>query len=107
LEEVFERDGTPPRRQVQVSQAVDGVLGDRWLTREVCLLQVVVEVYVANEWRNGGTFLDIVEAEDPGSEGCVSHVQADAHRKMVYGRDLLGQLGGPDGVVVDGAADDG
>jgi len=63
LEEVFERDGPPPRWQVQVSQAVDGVLGDRWLTREVGPLQVVVEVYVANEWRNGGAFLDIVEAE--------------------------------------------
>src|ERR671912_3000759 len=62
---------------------------------------------MANEWCNVGAFLDIVKAEDYRSEGCMSHVQADAHGKMVYGRDLLGQLGGPDGVVVDGAADDG
>src|ERR671912_2666928 len=60
---------------------------------------------MANEWCNVGAFLDIVEAEDSRSEGCMSHVQADADGKMVYGRDLLGQLGGPDGVVVDGAVD--
>jgi hypothetical protein len=75
---------------VQVTQAVDGVLGERWLAREVGLHKVVVEVYVANEWCNGGALLDIVEAEDFGSEGCVSHVQADANSRMVYGRDLLG-----------------
>src|SRR4051794_14929208 len=82
------------------------MLGDRRLACEVSLHQVVVEVYVADERCNDGAFLDIVEGEHSRSEGRVSHVQADANGRMVYGRDLLGQLGGPDRVVVDSTADD-
>jgi hypothetical protein len=49
---------------VQVSQPVDGVLGDLRLSREVGLLQVVVEVHVADEGRDSAALLDKVEAEE-------------------------------------------
>ena len=45
-----------------------------------------------------------VEAEVARSEGRVPHVQADADRGVLDREDLLGQLGRPDRVVVDGAA---
>lgn len=62
---------------------------------------------MANEGRYGGALLDIVEAKDAGRQGRVSHVQAEADRRMVDCGDLLGQFGRPDGVVVDHAANDG
>ena len=89
---------------MKVSKPEGGVLGDRRHTREVCLLQVVVQVYVAHEGSYGGALLDKVEAEESGSEGGVAHVQADADPGMVDRGDLLGKLGRPDRVVVDGAA---
>jgi hypothetical protein len=77
-EQVPERDGAPARRQVQISQPVDGVLGDCRPAREVGPLQVIVKVYVADQWRQGGTLLDQVEVKGPRREGRVSYVEATA-----------------------------
>src|SRR5215208_2459735 len=103
-EQVFQRDGAPAGWEVQVSQPVDGVLGGLHLPRNVGPLQVVVEVYVADEGRCSAARLYKVEAEEARTEGRVPHVQADADRGVLDREDLLGQLGRPDRVVVDGAA---
>src|SRR5829696_5796523 len=79
------------------------MLRDRRLACKVGLLQVVMKVQVANEGRYSGALFQVVEAEEVRRECCVSHVQADADRRVVYRRDLVGQLRGPDGVVVDRA----
>src|SRR5215210_7211686 len=55
----------------------------------------------------GGALLYVVEAEDVRRERRVSHVEADADRRVVYRPDLPARLRGPHGVVVDLAADDG
>ena len=105
-EQIPERDSASAWWEVQISKPVDRVLGDCRLIRELRPLQVVVKVYVANEWCQGGARFDIVEAEDARREGRMSHIQADADSGMSDHMDLLGQLGGPDRVVVDRAAQD-
>jgi hypothetical protein len=93
-EQGFQGDGAPAGWEVQVSQPVDGVLGDPRLPREVGFLQVVVEVYVADKGRCSSALLDKVKAEEARREGSVSHVKADADGGMVDRGDLLCQLGG-------------
>src|SRR5918994_3532957 len=82
-QQVFQRDGAPAGWEVQVSQPVDGVLGGLRFPRNVGPLQVVVEVYVADEGRCSAALLYKVEAEVARSEGRVPHVQADADRGVV------------------------
>jgi hypothetical protein len=105
-EQVPELYGASSRWEVQISKPVDRVLGDRRLIREVRPLQVVVKVYVADERRQGGALFDVVEAEDARREGRMPHIQTDAHSGMPDHMDLPGQLGRPDRVVVDRAAQD-
>ena len=62
---------------------------------------------MADERRDRGTLFKIVEVEGARGERRVSHIQADADRGVIHRRDLLRQLGGPDGVIVDRAAEDG
>src|SRR5688572_23700313 len=104
MEQVPQRDGASARWEVQISHPVDGVLGDGRHAREVGPLQVVVKVYVADEWGYGGALFDEVETEEACREGRMSHVQADTYRGMVDRGDLLGQQARPDRVVVDRAA---
>ena len=106
-EGLFEGYRAPSRREVEVSEAVDGMLGDGWVAVEVGLSKAVVEVYVADEGGHAGALREVVEAKGTRCEGGVSDVEAEADGGVVDGRDLLGQLGGPDGVVVDLPAQDG
>ena len=89
-EQVFQRDGAPAGWEVQVSQPVDGVLGSLRLPRNVGPLQVVVEVYVADEGHCSAALLYKVEAEEVCCQGRVPHVEADADRGVIYRGDLLG-----------------
>jgi hypothetical protein len=105
-EEFVERDGAAAGREVEVAHAVGKALGDApFAGLGLGAAKIVVEVDVAYEGGDGGALFEKIEAEGGGGHGGVAHVEAGADGGVVDGRYLGSQLGGPDSISIDFAAE--
>ncbi len=96
-EELFERNGTFARRQVQVPDPVGKTFGDPRLAAfgKVRTSEVVVEMDVVDQWGGRGALFEVVEAKEARRHRCVPAVETDPDGGVIHRSHLPGEPGGP------------